>query len=144
MNEFTIGQLAKKLNTTRVAIRHYERYGLLANVKRSPGGFRLYTTDDLCRLQFVLNAKKAGFELNEILELITIQKDPNASKRDVNQMLLSKLDNMNEKINILQGMAKQLEQLAHRCDGKGPLNECPILKALHKDSRTEDIESEIT
>src|ERR1700680_2054718 len=42
-----IGQVAKRTALSVDAIRFYERRHLLPKAIRSPGGFRLYTTDDI-------------------------------------------------------------------------------------------------
>lgn len=43
MDCYKIGELAKLTDNTIVTLRHYERLGLLGKIKRSPGGFRLYS-----------------------------------------------------------------------------------------------------
>ncbi|MFN3233857.1 MAG: MerR family transcriptional regulator [Gammaproteobacteria bacterium] len=67
-NMLTIGQLAKLTNTTPVAIRYYEREGLIPKSTRSKGGYRLYPKELVPRFYFIQNAKSVGFSLDEIKE----------------------------------------------------------------------------
>jgi DNA-binding transcriptional MerR regulator len=46
-----IGEVARLVGVTTKTGRHYEKVGLLGEPERSEAGFRLYTADDLLRLQ---------------------------------------------------------------------------------------------
>ncbi len=58
-----IGGLSKHTGTNIETIRYYERVGLLPAPARSPGGYRLYGTDHLKRLNFIRRARTLGFRL---------------------------------------------------------------------------------
>jgi DNA-binding transcriptional MerR regulator len=58
---FQIGELARRAALSIDAIRFYERRKLLPPAFRSAGRFRLYTTDDIDRLQFVQRMQRLGF-----------------------------------------------------------------------------------
>jgi DNA-binding transcriptional MerR regulator len=47
-------------------IRHYEKLGLLKKAVRSDGGYRLYDTTAVTRVQTIRCAVKAGFSLAEL------------------------------------------------------------------------------
>lgn len=128
----TIGKLAKHSSTTAVTIRYYERQGLIKACKRSKGGYRLYEADAVTRLHFIKNAKEADFSLEEIKELLSLQQKKVSSKA-VKQMTLKKIEAIRNKITILKNMEKTLSALANRCDGKSPINQCPILEKFSKE-----------
>ncbi len=66
---YRIGELAARLGLTERTIRYYEELGLLESVKRVEGGRRVYTDDDVRRLQFIQKLKMLGLSLQEMLEL---------------------------------------------------------------------------
>jgi DNA-binding transcriptional MerR regulator len=65
---YTIGDLAKKFDVTLRTLRFYESRGLL-NPSRH-GQHRRYGRADTDRLTVILRAKKLGFTLTEIREMI--------------------------------------------------------------------------
>jgi DNA-binding transcriptional MerR regulator len=61
-----IGEVAGLLGVTPKAIRHYEKLGLIEKPERSASGYRLYTADDLLRLQQIKRLRSLGFSLERI------------------------------------------------------------------------------
>lgn len=51
-------------------VRHYHTLGLLPPVQRSEGNYRLYTQQDVQRLQRVIALKQQGFQLSHIRQLL--------------------------------------------------------------------------
>src|SRR6476646_9564966 len=51
-------------------VRHYHTLGLLPPVERSEGNYRLYTQQDVQRLQRVMALKQQGFQLSHIRQLL--------------------------------------------------------------------------
>lgn len=68
-----IGQLAKAAGVTVQAIRFYERTALLAFPERKESGYRIYGDGDLRRLQFIRQAKRLGFSLDEIRTILRMR-----------------------------------------------------------------------
>jgi DNA-binding transcriptional MerR regulator len=65
-----IGELARNGGLTVQAIRFYERKGLLPAPPRKESGYRIYGDADLRRLQFIRQAKRLGFSLDEIKSIL--------------------------------------------------------------------------
>src|SRR5260363_418722 len=63
----------QKTGTTSVAIRHYERFGLICNVIRKSSGYRLYPEETISHIRFIKNSQSVGLSLEEIRELIHLQ-----------------------------------------------------------------------
>lgn len=61
-----IGELAKLTNIPASTIRFYESKGLLAPTTRSANGYRLYTQQNLEKLQLIKFSQSLGFSLKEI------------------------------------------------------------------------------
>jgi DNA-binding transcriptional MerR regulator len=62
----TVGELAKKMNTTVRALQHYDREGVLSPSAESEGGRRLYNDRDTVRLHQIQSMKSLGFSLSDI------------------------------------------------------------------------------
>lgn len=128
MNSYAIGQLATAAGVGIDTVRYYERSGLLKPATRSSSGYRKYGEGELNRLNFIRRAQHLGFSLAEIGELLAI-----SSRRDVAAMrnaALTRLSDIDKRIDELQLVRKALTQLISICPGSGEANDCPILRAL--------------
>jgi MerR family transcriptional regulator, copper efflux regulator len=70
-----IGQVAERTGLSLRTIRFYEENGLVRPTSRSDGGFRLYSEDDVARLEVIKRMKPLGFRLEEMQELLTLLAD---------------------------------------------------------------------
>jgi DNA-binding transcriptional MerR regulator len=68
---YAIGDLAKKFDVTLRTLRFYESRGLLNPLRQ--GHHRRYSRKDADRLTIILKAKKLGFTLGEIREMIAAE-----------------------------------------------------------------------
>ncbi|MEW5707509.1 MAG: heavy metal-responsive transcriptional regulator [Pseudomonadota bacterium] len=127
----TIGQVASRAEVGIDTIRYYEKEGLLAPVRKSPAGYRLYTPEAVRRLGFVRHAQQCGFSLAEIRELLELKTHDDACCNDVRSVVIQKKLQVEGKIKALRAMSQALSGLIDICDGGArPLDECPILDAL--------------
>ncbi len=129
---FTIGQLAKQVGLTTVAIRHYEKIGLIQPEQRAANDYRLYSDNALRRLQFIQNAKQTGFTLQEIKKLLEFIKNPNLSSQKVKDFFDKKTKSLSEQIETLQYMITLMSKLNALCDGTQNTRCCPILQNLQQ------------
>jgi MerR family transcriptional regulator, thiopeptide resistance regulator len=74
-----IGEVAKLAHVSVRTLHHYDCLGLLQPSGRSAAGYRLYTAEDLERLQTVLFYKELGFGLGEIRDLLA---EPGFDRRE--------------------------------------------------------------
>ncbi|WP_462418283.1 MerR family transcriptional regulator [Kytococcus sp. Marseille-QA3725] len=65
-----IGEVAERTGLSHRTIRYYEEIGLVTPTARTEGGFRLYSEEDVARLQLVTPMKPLGFSLDEMRELL--------------------------------------------------------------------------
>lgn len=133
MTLLSIGKIAKQAGISVETIRFYERKGLLQEPQRKESGYRQYQEEDIRKLVFIQHAKNLGFSLNEIRDLMSLQSDSRSTSREVKNMAENKLQDIEEKIKMLQRMRRTLKHLVDKCPGEGPTSECPILDALAKD-----------
>jgi DNA-binding transcriptional MerR regulator len=98
---------------TSVSIRtlhYYHEIELLIPSYKTPGGHRLYSEDDIARLQQITALKFLGFTLEQIIQII------GAPNMDLKKSLKIQLNMMNEKssrilkaVNLLQNLVNQLD-----------------------------------
>ncbi len=141
MNLLSIGQVAKAVKITVETVRFYEKQGLLLPPMRSKSGYRQYKPDTLKQLRFIQRAKKVGFTLNEIKELLSLRKTPNSNCTNLKQRALKKINEIDAKLNDLNRIRDSLSQLSMRCNSEENIVDCPILEYLDDDNRNEKDES---
>ncbi len=69
-DSFTISDLSAEFDVTARALRFYEDQGLIAPQRQ--GLARVYSKRDRARLAWILRAKRVGFSLAEIREMIDL------------------------------------------------------------------------
>ncbi|GLZ55676.1 MerR family transcriptional regulator [Actinomycetospora sp. NBRC 106378] len=65
-----IGTVAERIGLSLRTIRYYEEVGLVAPAGRSPGGFRLYSEDDVAQLRLIMRMKPLDFSLEQMRDLL--------------------------------------------------------------------------
>src|SRR5437764_4402846 len=108
-----IGELARGAGVNVETVRYYERRGLLDEPTRSPAGYRQYSADDLWRLQFIGRAKRLGFTLGEIGDLLGAENQRSAA--DVLAAAQAKLAAVDDQQRELGELRTRLEHLVELC-----------------------------
>jgi DNA-binding transcriptional MerR regulator len=118
-----IGDFAKRAGVSVRAIRYYEELGLIQPEAHSVGGFRLYSEDNLKRIQVINCLKELGLSLLEIREIFSAKK-PGAGDRETVQFLLEaftdKLQQLESKIEALSKVKAELStavKILRCCEG---------------------------
>lgn len=124
-----ISQAADASGLSAKMIRHYEKIGLLQGIHRSASGYRLYSGEDLHRLRFIHQARRLGFSLEQIRELLSLWGDHRRSSREVKALAIQHLEDLDTRIQELQAMRQIISTLADTCHGDDR-PDCPILDNL--------------
>lgn len=104
---FTVGELAKKMNTTVRTLQYYDKENLLKPSFKSEGGRRLYSEKDIVKLHQILSLKHLGFSLDEIREKLFSLDDP----IEVSKLLKSQAEILRSQINNLKLALETTEKL---------------------------------
>ncbi len=106
----TVGQVAEQLGVTVRTLHHYDAIGLVVPSGRTPAGYRLYTVEDLTRLQHVVVYRRLGFALEEITLLLDDPSvDVGEHLRRQRAAVMSRLDEMRDLITAIdRAMEKEM------------------------------------
>jgi DNA-binding transcriptional MerR regulator len=108
----TVGEVAKLARVSVRALHHYDEIGLLEPSGRTEAGYRLYTDDDVARLQQVLFFRELGFALDDVARIL---RDPHFDRR---QALLAQRAMLVEKGERLKAMVSLVDRTLESL-GKG-------------------------
>ncbi len=123
-----IGELARRAGVNVQTVRYYVRRGLLAEPRRTLGGYRRYTGDALDRMQFIRRAQEFGFTLSEIADLLALRLDPRTPADAIKHRAHAKIADIDRRVRGLEHMRHALVGLAGGC--RGPIDACPLLGTL--------------
>ena len=126
MADMTIAGLARAGGVGVETIRYYQRRGLLAEPPRA-GAIRRYGAEDVRRLLFVRRAQAAGFTLDEIGELLAL--DRSGDRPRVRALAAARLEALEARIAELETARAALTRLSRAC-ASGEEGPCPILEAF--------------
>lgn len=127
MERMTIGRFARAAGVGVETVRYYQRRGLLP-VPRAGGTYREYDAELLRRLRFIRRVQAAGFTLEEIQELIRL--DRTGDRPRIHAIATRKLEHLKAQMRDLRAVAKALEVLVLDCRHARAGTPCPIIEAF--------------
>ena len=131
MNEslLQIGELARLANVSIDTVRYYERRKLLPRAHRSAGGYRLFSSDTVARVEFIKQGQELGFSLDEISGLLATGGAEEC--RRVSELIQAKLTEVDQKLKNMRQFRKTLAEHFSKCkvelESKGTNASCPVL-----------------
>lgn len=132
MSVRTIAGLAREGGVGVETVRFYQRRGLMPTPERWSsngigGGIRRYGEEDVRRLRFIRSAQTAGFTLEQIQELLSL--DAGEDRARARELAAERLAALDRTIADLEDARAALRRLAGACASKdsGP---CPIIAAF--------------
>jgi DNA-binding transcriptional MerR regulator len=103
-----VGDLAKQTGVSVRTLHYYDEIGLLSPSQRTEAGYRLYSEDDIIRLQQIVSLRQIGFSLEQIRECL---EQHEFSPHHVVQLHLVRLK---EQIALQQQLYTQLDAISLR------------------------------
>lgn len=109
----TTGVLARRTGNSLRTIRFYEEAGLLRPMERADGGRRLYSDEDLARLELITDLREAGLSLKEIKELLDLKRacaSPGELGGRLAEALKEQLERTERRLSALRRLKKELTE----------------------------------
>jgi DNA-binding transcriptional MerR regulator len=126
MAGLTIGKFAAAHGVGVETVRFYQRRGLLPRPeRRAGGGYREYTEADQGRLAFIRRARRLGFTLEEIADLLGPAEANSAAEIAIAAQ--AKLTAVDEQLHELGLLRCRLRRLLHVC-AHGSGEDCAALQ----------------
>jgi DNA-binding transcriptional MerR regulator len=135
MAGLTIGKFAAAHGVGVETVRFYQRRGLLPRPERRSGGYREYTEADQGRLAFIRRARRLGFTLEEIADLLGPAEA--RSTDDIAAAAEAKLAAVDDQVRELMRLRCRLRRLVQVCE-HGSGDDC---LALHLGEETAPAET---
>ena len=122
-----IGEVAERTGVTQRTLRFYEEKGLLRPPTRMDGGFRLYSEDDVTRVEHIRQLQnllgvtlaeiKEMVDAEEVLRELKAQYRPEADVSEKRRQLQKAIDVVTRQHGIVSQKAEQMSEM------KGQLEE---------------------
>jgi MerR family transcriptional regulator, Zn(II)-responsive regulator of zntA len=103
-----VGELAKRTGTTRKALRLYEASGLIAPAARTPAGYRVFGPGAVSIVGFVVKARRAGFTVAEIRDIVKIRRSGRTPCPHVRTLIDTKLATIDRELADLKAARDEL------------------------------------
>jgi len=124
-----IGEAASKSGLSVKTVRYYDEINLIKPIKNKATNYRHYTKADLAKLQFIGKARRFNFSIKECKELLSLYENQNRSSKEVRNLTLTKIAEIDVKLTELENLREQLSHLVNCCKGN-ERPECPIIDEL--------------
>ena len=124
-----IGTAAAKSGIPAKTIRYYESIGLIPAAQRTEGNYRDYDDRDLETLRFIQRARRLGFPVKDVGNLLTLWRDRSRASSDVKHLAQHHVAEIDRRMEELLTMRRTLLHLVERCHGDDR-PDCPILEGL--------------
>jgi DNA-binding transcriptional MerR regulator len=119
-----VGELARRTGLTVRTLHYYDAIGLLRPGHRTAAGHRLYTGDDVARLQQVQSLRQLGFSLDEIRHCLE-------RKALTRQGILElHLERLRTQIELQQRLYQRLATIAGRLDAAEEVSVDELTEAM--------------
>ncbi len=99
---YSIQEVSRKTGLSAHTLRYYEKEGLIFDVRRSQGGFRQYSDEDLERLGLICCLKNTGMPINEIARFVRLAREGDRTLEERVALLRDHRDQMLERMAEMQ------------------------------------------
>jgi DNA-binding transcriptional MerR regulator len=116
-----IGEVAERTGVTQRTLRFYEEKGLLRPPSRMDGGFRLYSEDDVTRVEHIRRLQnllgvtlaeiKEMVDAEEVLRELKAQYRPEADVSEKRRQLRKAIDVVTRQHGIVSQKAEQMSEM---------------------------------
>ncbi len=127
-----VGQAAEAARVTPKAVRLWESKGLLPPADRTASGYRIFTEEDVEVLQFIRQAKALDLSLDEIGDVLDLQRHGAVTCGRVTALLDAHIERLDQTMTDLKRLRSTLARARKTArDGQARGQEaviCPIIE----------------
>lgn len=105
----TVTEVARRFHVSADTIRHYTKLKLLAPIRDPKNGYRYYRLQDESTLRFVLSAKKLGFGLKDIQNILSVAQTGETPCPIVRQLIVERVRIVRQEILDAQFLMAEME-----------------------------------
>ncbi len=105
----TVTAVARRFNVSAETIRHYTKLGLLSPERDAANGYRRYSLKDERRLRFLLSAKKLGFSLKDIKQILDMAAHGSTPCPLVRRLIDQRLETVRQEMRNAQTLLERME-----------------------------------
>lgn len=105
----TVSQLAKKSSVTSDAIRHYVRIGLLNPIRNEANGYKVFSPQDIAKVQFIRKARNLGYTLSEIGQILDDSSKGQSPCPMVRRIIEQRIEENRRRLLELQELQQHME-----------------------------------
>ena len=109
MSGMTVSQLAKQAGVEPHVVRFYSREGLLTPQRNPGNGYMVFETGDIHRLHFIRLAKRLGYTLTEIHEILRDAERGESPCPKVRDILSHRINQTRRKVQELTALQVRME-----------------------------------
>ncbi len=110
---YSIKDISEKTGINAHTLRYYEKEGLLPEIRRTKGGIRCYTDEDIEVLDLICCLKKTGLPLKEIKTFIQLSRQGSSTLKERCDILRTQQQSVRQQIEELN---QYLEKVTWKLD----------------------------
>jgi len=107
----TIREVSEKYGVTQDTLRYYERVGMIPPVKRTAGGLRNYSEEDLKWVNLAICMRSAGLPVEAMIEYVRLYQQGDETMPDRLQLLTTQREAL---LRQRQQIDETLERLSYK------------------------------
>lgn len=111
---YSVKAMAEKVNLSPHVLRYYEKEGLLPHVKRTQGGIRHYSDEDMEWISLICCLKNTGMSIKQIRDFVALSlQGPDTLKTRCNLLQAHKADVENHIVEMNRYLEKVKCKIAY-------------------------------
>jgi len=130
---YLIKEFADLTKVTVRTLHYYDQIGLLKPSYQKANGYRVYTDEDLLRLQQIVTLKFMGFSLEQIKDLI------GRKGYEVVKSLKVQAGAVQDEISRLRQASRSIEQVLKQLESDGSINRKKLIQIMEVIQMGEDV-----
>jgi len=105
-----VTDLANQTGVTPATVRHYSRVGLLHPEREPENGYRLFSIDDVRRVEFIRQAQALGLKIGDIREILKTVELGETPCQQVRDLVEQRRASIRQEISQLQAIERRIEE----------------------------------